>query len=282
MAQTRRPLPKILIADDEPDLLALMKETLAAFVDAMSETDQAALVTFGSTVNTVQEFTANHSKIKEKLSVLQPTDDETAFYNAIDKGIAVAKSDDAAVPRRRVLITLTDGVNDLSGGVGKADILSHLATDPVPLFLIGFVQGRPTAEEESAIGVMKQFSQASGGRYYDGRNGSAWRGIYFAITRAIRNAFLVEIEVPNFRSDGSVYGLEISLNAPNREWKEKLQLTFPAGGTVTAASGNTTPGPAVATGDGRPGGGAGSAFLYAGCVAVILFVTGGWCWWRRS
>ena len=254
-----------------------MKETIGAFVDAMSKEDQAALVTFGSTVNTIQAFTPNHSKIKEKLASLQLTDDETAFYDAIDKGIAVAKSNEEGIPRRRVLITLTDGVNDIMAGVGKNDILSRLATDPVPLYLIGFVQGRPTEAEESAIGVMKQFAQVSGGRYYDGRGGS-WRGIYFAITRAIRSAFLLEIDVPNFRSEGGIYPLEVGLTAANREWKEKLQLTVPQGGTVAVADNSAKPGPEKKSGDQD---GAGSLSIVAGSAAVLFLALGAWFWRRR-
>ncbi len=254
-----------------------MKETIAAFVDAMSKEDQAALVTFGSAVNTVQAFTPNHSKIKEKLAALQLTDDETAFYDAIDKGIAAAKTKDEGVPRRRVLITLTDGVNDIKSGAGKDDILGRLATDPVPLYLIGFIQGRPTEAEESAIGVMKQLARISGGRYYDGRGGS-WRGIYFAITRAIRSAFLVEADIPNFRSDGGVYPVEISLQSANREWKEKLQLTVPAGGTVAAADNSAKPGQEKKSGEQES---SGNFPLVAGGIGLIAALLGAYFWRRR-
>ena len=271
----------VLMVDVSKSLSAtqflVMKETIAAFVDAMSKADQAALVTFGSTVNTLQDFSLDRSKIKEKLAALQLTDDETAFYSGIDKGITVAKAIGEGVPRRRVLITLTDGVNDISGGIGKDDIFTRLATDPVPLYLIGFVQGKPTLQEDSAIGVMKQLARISGGRYYDGRNGE-WRGIYFAITRAIRSAFLIEIDVPNFHSEGNVYGLEISLTSANREWKEKMQLTVPAGGTKAVADNNVKPGPPAAVGSGVFGG---NGILYAGVGTAVLIALCAWFLWRR-
>ena len=212
---------------------AQMKNTLAAFVDSMSEADRVALISFGQSVKVIQDFTANRSRIKDQIAGLAPTDEETAFYGGIDKAVGLARAGGADAPARRVVITLTDGVNDLTGGVGKGDIADRLKADPVPLYLIGFVQGKPSAEEESAIGVMKTFSRLSGGRYYDGRGGE-WRGIYFAISRAIRSAFVLEAEVANFRSDGSVFPISISLMAANRTWTEKLDLTIPAGGTVTA------------------------------------------------
>jgi len=209
-----------------------MKNTLAAFVDSMSEADRVALISFGQGVKVIQDFTANRSKIKDQIAGLAPTDEETAFYGGIDKAVGLARAGGADVPVRRVVITLTDGVNDLTGGVGKGDIADLLKNDPVPLYLIGFVQGKPSAEEESAIGVMKTFSRLSGGRYYDGRGGE-WRGIYFAISRAIRSAFVLEASVANFRSDGAVFPISISLAAANRTWTEKLDLTIPAGGTLT-------------------------------------------------
>jgi Mg-chelatase subunit ChlD len=229
------------------DQFVQMKSTLVAFVDSMSELDRVALISFGQGVKVIQDFTANRSKIKDQIAGLTPTDEETAFYGGIDKAVNLARAGGADVPARRVVITLTDGVNDLTGGVSKGDIAERLKADPVPLYLIGFVQGKPSAEEESAIGVMKTFSRLSGGRYYDGRGGE-WRGIYFAISRAIRSAFLLETEVTNFRSEGAVYPVSVSLIAANRTWTEKMELTIPAGGALTPAQ---VPSPTTAASSGQ-------------------------------
>ena len=257
-----------------------MKETLAAFVDSMSEADQAALITFGSEVKTIRDFTPDRSKVKESLAALQPTDEDTAFYGAIEQGLAAARSSAKGIPRRRVVIALTDGVNDFAGGVGKGDVLKLLEHDPVTLYLIGFFQGRPTAAEESAIGVMKQFSQNSGGRYYDGREGS-WRGIYFAISRAIRSSFLIEMEVPDFHSEGTIYPLEISLAAANRTLTEKLQITVPAGGVAAPAKTETSRDKAGKEAAGKSDAGSGQAAVLAGIAVVVLLGAGGWFWRRR-
>ena len=255
-----------------------MKETLAAFVDSMSAADQAALIIFGSEVKTVQDFTANRSKIKDGLAALRPMDEDTAFYSAIERGIAVARAGDKGVPRRRVVITLTDGINDFAGGVGKDDVVKLLEHDPVTLYLIGFFQGRPTAAEEDAIGVMKQFSRSSGGRYYDGREDS-WRGIYFAISRAIRSSFLIEMEVPDFRSEGRIYPLEMNLVAANRTWIEKLQLTVPAGGTAMPAKNEAAKDAAHKGGADKTDATASPVALYAGTAALLILAA--IFWFRR-
>ena len=259
---------------------AQMKETLAAFVDAMSNRDQAALVTFGSDVKLIQDYSPNRGKLKEKLAELRPTDDDTAFYGGLDKAVAVARAGGAEVPARRVVITLTDGVNDIAGGVSKGDISAKLTTDPVPLYLIGFVPGAPTPEEQSAMGVMKDFAAQSGGRFYDGRSGG-WRGIYFAISRSIRNAFVIELDAAGFRSEGAVYPLELSLTAANRTWTSKLQLNVPAGGTAAAPPGS--PAPAAQTGGGEKAAGspAASPWMMGGAVAILAVAVAGWLWVRR-
>lgn len=258
----------------------LMQETIAAFVDAMSERDQAALVTFGSEVKVIQEFSPNRSRIKEKLAALRPSDEETAFYGGLDKAIAVARDGNAEVPVRKVVITLSDGVNDLTGGVSKGDISSRLSRDPVPLFLIGYVQGAPTPEEESAIGVMKDFANQSGGRYYDGRGGN-WRGIYFAITRSIRSAFVIEADATGFRSEGTVYPLEISLKSANRTWTSSIQLTIPAGGTVAPAT-ETAAAATKPSGTEKPRETKeGSMTLYAGMAIAVTMLATVLFWFRR-
>ena len=266
----------VLLVDVSKSLSAAqfsqMQSTLAAFADAMSDRDQAALITFGSEVRLLQDFSPNRGKIKELLAGLRPLAEDTAFYGGIDKAISVARAGGADVPRRRVVITLTDGVNDLTGGASKGDISSRLSTDPVPLYLIGFFQGRPTPEEESAIGVMKDFAAQSGGRYYDGRGGS-WNGIYFAIMRSIRNAFVIEMDAAGIRSEGAVFPLEISLEAANRTWTSKLQLTVPAGGTASpaesAAAAEKSPS-AQKPADGRSE----TVFWISGAAAVAVLLAG--------
>ena len=249
---TKEGIGYVLLVDVSKSLstrqFSQMKDTLAAFVDAMSNRDQAALVTFGSEVKLVQEFSSNRGKLKEKLAELQPTADDTAFYGGLDRAIAVARAGGVEVPGRRVVLTLTDGVNDIAGGVSKGDISAKLGIDPVPLYLIGFIPGAPTPEEQSAMGVMKDFATQSGGRFYDGRSGG-WRGIYFAISGSIRNAFVIELDAAGFRSEGAAYPLELSLTAANRTWTSKLQLTVPAGGTTATPTGS--PAPAAQTGGGE-------------------------------
>ena len=256
-----------------------MKDTLAAFADAMSNRDQAALVIFGSEVKLVQEFSPNRGKLKEKLAELQPTADDTAFYGGLDKAMAVARAGGAEVPARRVVITLTDGVNDITGGVSKGDISSKLTSDPVPLYLIGFIPGAPTPEEQSAMGVMKDFATQSGGRFYDGRSGD-WRGIYFAISRSIRNAFVIELDAAGFRSEGAAYPLELSLTAANRTWTSKLQLTVPAGGTTATPTGSPAPA-AQGGGDKTSRSPDSSPWMMGGTVAILAVGVAGWFWLRR-
>ncbi len=264
-----------------PKQFSMMKETLATFVDAMSERDQAAVVTFGSEVKVIQEFSANRAKIKEKLAVLGPSDEDTAFYGGMDKAISVARAGSAEVPGRRVVITLSDGVNDLTGGISKGDITAKLATDPIPLYIIGYVQGKPTPAEESAIGVMKDFAAMSGGRFYDGRDGG-WRGIYFAIARSIRNAFVIEIDAVGFRSEGAAYSLEMVLSAADRVLKSKLQLTIPPGGTAAAPTG--TPSKTANQVNDKKFGGElfnGNVGFYAGIALTLIIALVGWIWFRR-
>ncbi len=258
---------------------ATMKETLAAFVGSMSDADRVALVTFGRDVKLVQDFTANRARMRDQLAALDLTDDETAFYGGVDKAIAIARAGGADIPQRRVVISLTDGVNEMPGGVTKGNVAERLTADPIPLYLIGFVQGSSSPEQESAIGVMKNFALMSGGRYYDGRGGG-WRGIYFAISRAIRSAFVIEIEVANFRSEGAIYPFSVTLAAANKVWTEKLNLTVPAGGTAAQTVEKEQAKPVSATANKPDEAGGDQIWLFAGLGGITLLGLG-WLLLRR-
>jgi Mg-chelatase subunit ChlD len=267
----------ILLVDVSKSLTAeqfrSMKETLNSFVDSMSDKDQAALITYGSQVKVLQEYTRNKGAIRNHLTQLSRADDDTAYYAALEKGLSLAKSAGAEVPRYRVVITLTDGVNDLSGGATKADIQNLLSRDPVPLYLVGFLDGKPTVAEEKALADMKDFARISGGRYYDGR-GRDWRGIYFSMVRSIRNAFVLDMDVPDLKSEGQPMTLEMSLAAANKTWNEKLAITVPASGIIAEKKENGQVKPKSSE-EGRSG-----SWIYvaAGVLIALGLAIGAWIW----
>lgn len=255
------------------DQFRSMKETLNSFVDSMSDKDQAALITYGSQVRVLQEYTRNKGAIRNHLAQLARTDDDTAYYAALEKGLTLAKAAGADVPRYRVVITLTDGVNDLSGGATKTDIQNLLSRDPIPLYLVGFLDGKPTVAEEQALADMKELAKISGGRYYDGR-GRDWRGIYFSMVRSIRNAFVLDMDVPDLKSEGQPMTLEMSLAAANKTWNEKLAITVPASGIIAEKKENGQ-GKPKSSDEGKSGN---WIYLAAGALIVLGLAIGAWIW----
>ena len=87
--------------------------------------------------------------------------------------------------------------------------------------------------------------------------------------------------MPDFRSEGAIYPLEISLAAANRTLTEKLQLTVPAGGAAPPAKPETSSDKAGKEAAGKPDAGSGQAAVLAGFAAVVLLGAGGWFWRRR-
>lgn len=261
-----------------PSQFQMMRETLASFLDTMADKDQAALVTYGSQVKVLQDYTKNRGTLKTQLLQLSRSDDETAFYAALERGLTIARSAGADVPRYRAIVSLTDGVNDLGGGASLADIQKQLARDPIPLYLIGFLDGKPTPDEERALSDMKEFAKVSGGRYYDGR-GRDWREIYFSVVRSIRNSFVVELDAPGIRSDGQPMTLEMSVAGSNKTWNEKLNVTVPAGGSAGNIDANKEKADKAAADAAKESDG---QWIYIGAGILLLagLAIGGWVWWR--
>ncbi|MCF8210285.1 MAG: VWA domain-containing protein, partial [Rhodoferax sp.] len=110
----------------KPDQFAQIRSALAQWIEKMGDKDRAAIVTFGESVKTAQDFTVDKALLKSKIDELALTDVHTRLYNGLIRALDLGRREDADLPRRRVIVTLTDGLDDAAGGSTREETLARI------------------------------------------------------------------------------------------------------------------------------------------------------------
>ena len=114
-----------------------IKADVLAWINALGPNDRAAIVTLGSHVRTVQDFTADKQALSDAMQPLGPHDQQTLLYQGLVQAIDLSRRLDASLPLRRAIVTLTDGMDDQKNGAGRQEVIDKLALDPTPIYGIG-------------------------------------------------------------------------------------------------------------------------------------------------
>lgn len=151
-------------------------------VSGLGPQDQAALIAFSRTVQTVQPLTGDADALDAALASLVAVG-RTALYDAVLAAIEVAR--DAPLDRR-VVILLTDGFDEGSDAT-RTDALAAAADDGVPVYAIGF--GASTDEA-----FLREIAAASNGSFLLAPDDAAMLTAYEEFASVLRSQYLVAFE----------------------------------------------------------------------------------------
>ncbi len=200
----------------KPNQFDQIRNALAQWVEKMADKDRAAVVSFGASVKTVQDFTADKTLLKTKINGLVASDVQTRLNEGLIRALDLGRRDDVDLPRRRVIVTLTDGIADTAGGSTREDTMARIKEEPVPIYAIGFAAASVSAaERDKGFKALGAFAHASGGSFIAAGT-SSFSKIYAELHDRIHEAYLLLLECPTCPSDGRAYPLRIKLQAGNR------------------------------------------------------------------
>jgi Mg-chelatase subunit ChlD len=189
-----------------------VKTALRDWVAALGAQDQAAILTFGTRVQTQVTPTADRVLLGSTLDALAATDPRTALHEALAQGLALGRQRGEGLPTRRALVILSDGLDDAPGGMTVEEVEAHLAENPVPIYAIGFSRVRDAAQRERGLSTLGRLARRSGGLFVDAGAGDLGSA-YAAIRETIRAVDRVQLRCPTCTADGNRYRLQIALYA---------------------------------------------------------------------
>lgn len=200
-----------------------IRQALADWADAMTGKDRAALLTFGTTVRTVQDFTAETAALKTRIDGLGPTDQNTQLHRALTDALEMGRRRDPGLPERRAIVILSDGRDDFEGGKTRQEVMDAIREHRVPIYAVGLCGppcGRNQKEDLKHLG---SFARTSGGAYFRA-DSQPFTEIYAKMRGLIRGVLTAEIDCGGCQWDGDRYRLQMVFATETRSVSDGVDV----------------------------------------------------------
>lgn len=187
--------------------LAGMRKAISSWVDSCGDQDRFALVSFGSEVCVLQDFTSEKDGFLDRVAELHPTDMLTSLHGALMEAQRLGSRQDPGLPARRVVIVLSDGKNESLYGETAREVLHDLREASAPIFALGYYHP-PFEGKKEHLQQLARFARASGGTYF--RPGDDGLEVVFDRLRSrIDNTWVVDLDVADISPQGQNLHVEI-------------------------------------------------------------------------
>lgn len=164
--------------------LAAAQTAATEFVRGLSPQDTAAVLTFGDSVNVVQDSSPDQAAVIGALEGLQAVGD-TALFDATSR--ATAKALESPSPRK-VIILLSDGV-DYGGKsiVTRDESIAQARAAGVPIYTIGL-------GEDVDKAYLNELAQATDARFLETPTPQGLSQLYADIAGVLRGQYIVSLQ----------------------------------------------------------------------------------------
>jgi Mg-chelatase subunit ChlD len=200
-----------------------LRQALGDWVDALGPHDRAALLTFGTTVRRVQDFTADRAALQAHLAHLAPTDPHTRLHLGLLRALELSRRADPDLPRRRVIVLLSDGEDDDAGGASLNEVLAALDEQRTPIFALGFFNPPRTPAKDAALENLGRLARRSGGAYQN-LGATPLPAAHAALRQRIERAFVVRLDCPACPTDGRRQRLRIEWRSATQRLGDELDV----------------------------------------------------------
>jgi hypothetical protein len=195
-----------------------IRGALGRWIDGLAAADRAALLTFGDSSRVAVDFTADRAALRTAIDALAPTDGTTVLYRGLLDALELSSRRDRDLPRRRVLIVLSDGVDEGSG-LAPEDVVTALRDRGLPLYAVGFGGER----RRESLDLLLRFATNSGGRFLAAGSGD-FAAAYDTLRAAIDRSWLVELDCAGCPADGASRRLQVNLELGDRVLSKGVEL----------------------------------------------------------
>ena len=267
----------------KPAQFEKMREALLAWVNAMTEKDRTAVMTFGTEVHQVLNFSADKAALKDAIVRLKPTDANTQLHRGLVEAMAIKNRMDPDIPLRRVIITLSDGRDDYAAGLRREEVLAAMQADRIPLYAIGFSPPPATPQKEADLKKLGEFARASGGTLLKAGN-TSFSEMIAQLRERVQQVQIAQVICDTCEADNALHRLQINLAAGQRAFTDGLDIRLIRATGVEAVITPVPPEPTIPpespVSDSPPP--ARWPYLAGGGLALLVLITGLVLWHRRK
>ncbi len=225
--QTKEGLAYVLLIDIsqslKPAQFARVRTALKGWIQALTDKDRAAIVTFGKEVKLIHDFTGDKESLQKTVTTLAPTDDLTQLHQGFIRALELGKRADTNLPQYRVIVTLSDGQEDFPGGVTAQEVLDRLKEDRIPIYTLGITPSSLSEKQKDALKALGVLARTSGGEYVEVK-GDRLEADYAALRQRIRRVFVARGSCSACVADGQVQRVQLTQTSATRTVTDGMPL----------------------------------------------------------
>jgi len=144
--------------------LEAAKSALNEFVGNMGEHDRLMLISFANAPEVLLNGTEAPDQITSAIDGLQLINGDTSLNDALIKAVAISNVDNPDLPKHKVAIIMTDGVNEMNNASYTADdVKASFSNASLPVYSLIITQGI-YGVSQSAVDMLSSLSGTSGGQ----------------------------------------------------------------------------------------------------------------------
>lgn len=202
--------------------MSLARSAAIRFLDRLRDEDVAAVYTFGSKVEQLQEFSG--SKDLAPMAYGLHAKGMTTLNDAI---LDAAKALTLRPEKRKAIIVLSDGLDTFSRASSDKAVEAALAIGASIYAVDMSASGGPGLRNPQSAAVLRSFAEKSGGRFVATPGGSALRDAFAGIADELGHQYTIAYRPLNQARDGKWRKLDVKLSRSDLEVRTRKAYRAP-------------------------------------------------------
>lgn len=190
--------------------VTLARSAAIRFLDGLREEDVAAVYSFHSKVEQVQDFSQERDLTQRAFGL------DARGMTVLNDAIVRAATDLARRPeKRRTILVLSDGEDTRSAASGEKALSAALAANATIYTVDMADRNGSSSLAFASAGALKNFASKSGGRYVSTPGGHELREAFAEIVEELSNQYTLGYRPSNHERDGRWRAVEVKVARPD-------------------------------------------------------------------
>lgn len=221
------PFASVVLLDTSGSMesrLSLGRSAAIRFLDRLRDEDVAAVYTFDSKVEQLQDFSSSRDLAPMAFGL--HAKGMTTLNDAIGDA---AKALAARPEKRKAIIVLSDGMDNFSKITSDKAIESAMAIGATIYAVDMSAPGIPSSAKLQSAAVLRSFAEKSGGRFVATPGGQALRDAFAGIADELGHQYTIAYRPPNQTRDGKWRKLDVKISRSELEVRTRKGYRAPKG-----------------------------------------------------
>lgn len=144
-----------------------VRSALLTWIHELSFQDRAVVISFGDSLWVRSDLTNNKNALIDHIQSLAAQDRHASLYQALDKALDFRFRTDLDLPERRVIVLLSNGMDESPREYSYESVLRTLSINPLPIFALGLADQEVSTDQAKSLEKIAFLARTSGGAYYE-------------------------------------------------------------------------------------------------------------------